>query len=82
MKNLLLTMHVCAALLLSGCAGVILVGAGVGAGAWPDVPSACDQLLQITGSTSPQRTDVYQQLYPYYQGLYAALAPIFHGIAD
>ena len=55
--------------------------AGVGAGAWPDVPSACNQLLQITGSTRPQRTDVYQQLYPYYQGLYTALAPTFHGVA-
>jgi xylulokinase len=55
--------------------------AGVGAGTWPDVPSACDQLLQITGSTSPRQTDVYEKLYPFYQGLYKVLAPTFHGVA-
>jgi len=64
-----------------GAAYGAAVLAGVGAGTWPDVPSACDQLLQITGSTSPQRTNVYQQLYPYYQGLYTALTPTFHGVA-
>jgi xylulokinase len=55
--------------------------AGVGAGVWPDVPAACDQLLQITGSTSPRQPEIYDKLYPYYQGLYTALAPTFHGVA-
>ncbi len=56
--------------------------AGVGAGVWPDVPAACEALLTVTGSTQPQPEAVaaYNELYPYYQGLYAALSPTFHGV--
>ncbi len=56
--------------------------AGVGAGVWPDVPAACEALLAVTGSTQPQPEAVaaYNELYPYYQGLYAALSPTFHGV--
>jgi xylulokinase len=58
--------------------------ASVGAGTWPDVATACSQVIQITGQTQPQAQEaaVYEQLYPYYQGLYAALSPTFHEIVD
>ena len=66
-----------------GAAYGAAVLAGVGAGVWPDVPAACEALLAVTGSTAPQSEVVaaYNDLYPYYQGLYAALAPTFHGVA-
>ncbi|GAB4438762.1 MAG: xylulokinase [Anaerolineae bacterium] len=57
--------------------------AGVGAGVWPNVPAACEALLAVTGSTRPQPEAVaaYNELYPYYRDLYAALSPTFHGVA-
>ena len=52
--------------------------AGVGAGAWPDVPAACAATIQITGRTAPDATAAaYQQLYPSYQALYPALKATF-----
>jgi xylulokinase len=54
--------------------------AGVGAGAWTDVPSATDACIKITGSTQPESSDVdvYQKAYPLYQELYPALKSTFH----
>ena len=53
--------------------------AGVGAGNWPDVVSACRAAVKLTGSTQPDRTqmDVYRKMYPLYQGLYPALKATF-----
>jgi xylulokinase len=53
--------------------------AGVGAGAWSDVPSASDACIKITGSTQPvpSEMDVYRQAYPVYQDLYPALKSSF-----
>jgi xylulokinase len=53
--------------------------AGVGAGAWPDVLTACRQSIQITGHTSPLAPDVdaYRKSYSIYQELYPALKPLF-----
>jgi len=53
--------------------------AGVGAGAWSDVPSACKACVRITGSTrpDPSAVEAYQETYPLYQDLYPALKPIF-----
>ena len=53
--------------------------AGVGAGAWPDVASACRAAVRITGSTQPDpaQVEVYRRAYPLYQGLYPALKPSF-----
>jgi xylulokinase len=53
--------------------------AGVGAGAWTDVPSACRAAIQITGSTQPEPAQVaaYRRAYPIYQELYPALKPSF-----
>lgn len=53
--------------------------AGVGAGAWTDVPSACRACAKITGSTFPDPAQVqaYQESYPIYQGLYPTLKSSF-----
>lgn len=53
--------------------------AGVGAGAWPDVATACEVAVQITGSTLPDITSVpvYRQAYALYRDLYPALTPSF-----
>ena len=53
--------------------------AGVGAGAWRDVPSACKACVKITGSTLPEpsEVDVYRKAYSVYQNLYPALKSSF-----
>lgn len=54
--------------------------AGVGAGAWRNVPEACQAVIQLTGSTQP-RPDSYERYeaqYRLYCQLYPALKPIFH----
>jgi xylulokinase len=53
--------------------------AGVGAGAWADVRTACRQTIQITGQTTPLQSDVdvYRKSYSVYQELYPALKPSF-----
>ena len=52
--------------------------AGVGAGVFESVPTACDSAIQITGRTTPgKETDAYQKIYPRYQALYPALKDEF-----
>ena len=53
--------------------------AGVGAGAWPDVPTACRKTITITGETKPQSADtqVYAKSYALYRELYPALKSSF-----
>jgi xylulokinase len=53
--------------------------AGVGAGAWTDVASACKACIKITGSTQPEPSQVedYRKAYPLYQELYPALKSSF-----
>ncbi|HEY54395.1 MAG TPA: Hsp70 family protein, partial [Caldilineae bacterium] len=57
--------------------------AGVGVGAWPDVESACDATIQITGVTAPDSDHVqaYQPLYSLYRQLYPALRSISHQLS-
>ena len=57
--------------------------AGVGAGIWPDVASACKECITITQSTQPDDSQMraYRQAYPIYQALYPALKPSFTRIA-
>jgi xylulokinase len=57
--------------------------AGVGAGAWRDVASACKVCIRITGSTQPatSEVDAYRKMYPIYQDLYPALKPAFASTA-
>jgi xylulokinase len=61
-----------------GAYGAALL-AGVGAGAWADVASACKDCIKITGRTSPDSTqfDVYRKSYSLFQGLYPALKSSF-----
>ena len=53
--------------------------AGVGAGAWSDVPGACRAAVKITGSTKPDsaQSEVYRKAYPVYRELYPALKSSF-----
>ncbi len=53
--------------------------AGVGAGAWSDVVSACKACVKITGSTLPDssQADAYRKSYSLYQELYPALKSSF-----
>ena len=51
--------------------------AGVGMGAWPDVDTACDSCVRITGTTPVQQemVPVYEEAYQAYTKLYPALKP-------
>jgi xylulokinase len=53
--------------------------AGVGAGAWKDVITACNQTIKITGHTSPDpmQVEVYQKSYEIYKALYPVLKDSF-----
>jgi len=53
--------------------------AGVGAGAWTDVASACRACVKITGRTQPEplQVDIYRKAYSLYQELYPALRSSF-----
>ncbi len=53
--------------------------AGVGAGAWANVPAACSQVVKITGTTQPDpaQVEAYRQGYPVYQSLYPILRDTF-----
>jgi xylulokinase len=61
-----------------GAYGAALL-AGVGAGAWSDVVSACKACIKITGSTQPDgsQANAYQKAYAVYQELYPALKSSF-----
>lgn len=56
--------------------------AGVGAGAWNSVDSACQAAIRVVEVTSPQAEAVerYQRYYPLYDQLYPALQPTFTNI--
>ncbi|MCL4274845.1 MAG: xylulokinase [Anaerolineales bacterium] len=53
--------------------------AATGSGAFRSVESACDTSVKITGSISPNPTqvDIYQKYYEVYRELYPALRPTF-----
>ena len=57
--------------------------AGVGAGTWVDVQSACRGVIKITGTTQPNPQDAgpYQKAYSIYQNLYPVLKPSFDKMA-
>jgi xylulokinase len=56
--------------------------AAVGSDIWFDVPSACLDVVKITGRTQPLTglTAVYDRQYANYQALYPALREIFHNL--
>jgi len=57
--------------------------AGVGAGAWSDVPSACAATISVTGREGPnaEAGRVYADLYPRYRALYPALRSTFDALS-
>lgn len=57
--------------------------AGVGAGAWKDVPAACAAVVKIASSTPPDpaQVEAYRKAYPLYRQLYPALKPSFEKMA-
>ncbi len=57
--------------------------AGVGVGAWPDVDTACQSTIKVTGSTQPQADQAakYEQVYAEYRQLYPALKAISHNLS-
>ena len=56
--------------------------AGVGAGIWPDVATACRNTVFITGRDTPQKELVenYVKGYQIYKSLYPILKPVFDSI--
>jgi xylulokinase len=58
--------------------------AGVGCGAWPDVETACSNLIRIVERVSPdqERTALYGLAHDQYKRLYPALRPAFSGLAS
>ena len=58
--------------------------AGVGAGAWPDVDTACRACVTLTGSTAPQAETVakYRPVYAQYQALYPSLKDVSHHLSN
>ena len=57
--------------------------AGVGAGVWPDVDTACAQTIFVSDRVSPnaETSETYRSAYHEYQNLYPALKPTFHALA-
>lgn len=57
--------------------------AAVGAGEFSSVESACETVIQVTGSTRPDRERVkaYDTIYPLYRELYPALTSTFKTLA-
>ncbi len=58
--------------------------AGVGAGLYPSVQEACDQLIQLNPPQEPVKENVqqYEKLYRIYTGLYPALKENFKQLAE
>ncbi|MCB0213329.1 MAG: xylulokinase, partial [Anaerolineae bacterium] len=63
--------------------GAALLGA-VGVGVWPDVDTATEACIQLTGSTRPQEETVaaYEPYYAQYRELYPALQNISHNLGN
>jgi xylulokinase len=66
-----------------GAYGAALL-AGVGAGVWKNISSACKECITITGRTLPQQkqVEVYQKAYLVYQELYPELKNSFNKLAS
>jgi xylulokinase len=58
--------------------------AGVGAGHWPDVETACGATIHLTGQVAPDATHsaAYEQHHLRYRALYPALKPTFDGMGQ
>lgn len=58
--------------------------AAVGAGAWPDVPSACGRMVRKVDTIYPDAAGVadYERLYPAFRAIYPALKETFAALAQ
>lgn len=57
--------------------------AAVGAGAFPDVPTACRSVIDITGRTPPGKSvPIYRKMYPVYRELYPSLRASFTALSE
>jgi xylulokinase len=58
--------------------------AGVGAGAWPDVDTACEDCVKLTGSTTPrpETAGKYEPVYAQYRELYPSLKAVSHNLSN
>jgi xylulokinase len=58
--------------------------AGVAAGLWPDVDTACSQTIRVSDRVTPDATNIsrYAELYRQYQSLYPALRPVSHALSE
>lgn len=58
--------------------------AGVGAGVWSNVDTACAQTIATRDHVTPNRqvSKLYESLYEQYRNLYPALKPTFHALSD
>ncbi|MBE0669074.1 MAG: xylulokinase [Anaerolineales bacterium] len=58
--------------------------AGVGAGAWANVPAACKETVRLTGQTLPddEQVKTYRKMYPLYQELYPTLKSSFEKLSS
>jgi xylulokinase len=65
----------------NGALGAAILAA-VGVGAFPDVPTACAQMVRRVDTVQPDAAGVadYERLYPTFRGLYPALKDTFHAL--
>lgn len=58
--------------------------AGVAAGLWPNVDTACAQTVTVSERISPdaRRVETYRVVYDHYRNLYPTLKPTFHALAS
>ena len=56
--------------------------AAVGTGVFPDVQTACEKVIQVTGVTKPgANSAIYNEIYPIYRDLYPSLSTQFNRLA-
>src|SRR5690242_1038311 len=57
--------------------------AGVGAGVWPNVDTACAQTISTRDHVTPnsEAVEIYRSLYDQYRNLYPTLKPVFHDLS-
>jgi xylulokinase len=57
--------------------------AGVAAGIWPNVDTACHETIRVSDRITPTATNIsrYDEMYRHYQTLYPALSPVSHSLS-
>jgi xylulokinase len=57
--------------------------AGVAAGIWPNVDTACHETIRVSDRITPNATNIsrYDEMHRHYQTLYPALSPVSHSLS-